>query len=145
MVARAARRTRSRGRFPFAGAYWLGLLALGIQTLLPLLVALEMQLATGDGPLAEAFEFCPLGHVHAAADRDHHHQPADSHPHHQGLTDGCAVCLALHGGQAFTAAPALVLPAPGLGGEALSLAAPVLGSLAAIPASYHPRAPPALG
>lgn len=88
-------------------AAWLGLIALALQVELPLLVAVEISLASR-AAANSAFEICGYGHGPAAAGapgQTSHHQHRDG----DGL---CPICIALHAGPVFTAPAILALPLP---------------------------------
>ena len=122
-------------------AAWLGVVALAIQAVLPLLVAVEISLAASAGENS-VFELCEYGHIHAAAPHEADGAPGKSR-HHDG--DGgplCPICIALHAGPVFTAPAILALPLPAVRDIATALPemqrSPHLVALVA----YRSRAPP---
>ncbi len=117
----------------------LAFLALGIQALLPFLVAFEIALA-GRPAYADTIYICSATHPTTPSAP---HEPGGT-PHH-GLSDGCPICLALAAGQAFTAAAPIAFPLPEASAGAIyrDLAAARPHVIAA--AAYNPRAPPAIG
>jgi hypothetical protein len=126
--------TAKRRRF----AAWLGILALGLQGLIPLFVAAEMTLAAkaGDG---DAFRLCLYGeHRGASPERPDEHRGE----RHDLAFGACPLCLALQSGPAFTAPESVAPPPP---------PTQVLGTLPAASdtaatrfgvAAYRSRAPP---
>ena len=116
---------------------WLAVLALTLQTFVPLLVAADIAEMTGQ-PYANAEHICSYG---PAADPSH-----GTGDHHQkpGLAGGCPICTALAAAQAYTA-PAPVLLTPPRGGAILTLSTTgdrIVGAVAT--ASYDPRGPPSI-
>src|SRR5579864_7097770 len=111
----------SWGRQRRAFAAWLGLCALALQALVPLLVAAEISLAARSGD-HDVFELCVFGQVH-----DSGHTDAPGKTDHDDGGTICPICVALHASPVYTApaAPALLLPPP-----------------AAVVAAYRSRAPP---
>jgi hypothetical protein len=124
-----------------AVAAWLGLFALGLQALVPLLVAAEITVAGKAGDHS-VFELCLFGHPHGAAPSDAAGAPGSADQHHTDHGDLCPICIALHASPLFTAPAAAPLPLP-----ALEDVAPVLtprhGALRLLAlAAYRSRAPP---
>jgi hypothetical protein len=140
-AALQGRRTMQGRRKRSTVAAWLGLVALAIQAVLPLLVAVEISLAAGAGENS-VFELCEYGHVHAAAPHEADGAPGKSH--HRDGGDGaiCPICIALHAGPVFTAPAILALPLPTVREIATALPemrrSPRLVALVA----YRSRAPP---
>jgi hypothetical protein len=126
--------TAQRRRF----AAWLGILALGLQGLIPLFVAAEISLAARVDE-GDAFRLCLYG-VDRAATPDK--QGKHGGERHDLGFGACPLCLALQAGPAFTAPESISLPPP---------TTQVLGVLPAAPdavaprlarAAYRSRAPP---
>ena len=124
-----------------AFAAWLGLLALAIQAVVPLLVAAEIAFAAkaGDGSV---FELCVFGHVHAAPVPDAEGGGTPSNPKNADLASICPICVALHASPVFIAVVVAALPLPAFREVAAGLPevrrAPPPTPLAA----YRSRAPP---
>lgn len=123
-------------------AAWLGLFALAIQAVLPLVVAVEISLAAGAGR-DSAFEICEYGHVHAAAPHDEDDAPGKSHHHDRGDGDGlCPICIALHAAPVFTAPATLPLPLPAARQVVIAAVEPRSPAHPVTPSAYRSRAPP---
>ena len=125
-------RRKNRGKY----TAWLGLAALVIQALLPLLMGAEIALVARSGDHA-VLEFCAFGHLHVAGDdgdSDHHH-----HDHPDTL---CPICVALQASPVFTAPAPAPLPLPTA--APIRIAAPVVAVAPRFLAftAYRSRAPP---
>jgi hypothetical protein len=139
-------------------AAWLAFLAAGIQALLPLLIAFELNYMV---PSSAAAATMPC---HESGDHPADHQPAGDPAaapvHHAGAhheDDGtqqtplkghghhCPLCITLHAGQALLAPIDISLKAPAV--EPRVLIAVDGDSLTVRPlaAGYSPRAPPPIG
>lgn len=121
-----------------AVAAWLGILALGIQSLVPVLLAAEIQIAATEGGKS-VFTLCVFGHLHSKA------QPGDGKPSSADDQDQdtiCPICIALQASPPFTAPAQIALPLPS--GRPLDAAvatqAPAPQRIAT--AAYRSRAPP---
>jgi hypothetical protein len=140
--AETRRHMATKGLKRFRIAAWLGLVALGIQALIPALVAVEIAVARAEGG-DSVFTLCVYGHVHAVS-----HRGADSHSHDSGDDeDGgtvCPICLALQASPAFTAPAPVVLPLPAVRylETAVLVARPEPRSVTT--AAYRSRAPPSV-
>jgi DUF2946 family protein len=133
------------GRLKRRAAAWLGLLALGIQILIPLVVAAEIGLATSAGAGAgSVFELCVFGHVHGVAQNDADDSaPGKSHgTTDSGLGAACPICIALHAASPFAAPEAGPLPIPSASGIDVPILAAPIAPLFPLVAAYHSRAPP---
>ncbi|MGO8917459.1 MAG: DUF2946 domain-containing protein [Stellaceae bacterium] len=121
-------------------AAWLGLVALAIQGVVPLLVAVEISLAAGAGE-DSVFEICEYGHLHAATP---HEERAPGQSHHHDGDDGalCPICIALHASPVFTAPTTLALPLPVV--REIASAVPEMRRSLRLVAlvAYRSRAPP---
>ena len=129
---------KSRGRQCNAVAACLGLFALLVQTLVPLLIAGEIAVAAKAGDHS-VLEFCPYGHLHRA---DPPGAPGDADKHHSDHGDLCPICLALHASPVFTAPVVAALPLP-----VVRAGAPLVLPQRGVPhlitvAGYRSRAPP---
>jgi len=121
-----------------------------IQTLIPNIVAVEVTLAAEAG-IATGFMDCPFGHVHAApvlpASTSGRHQddgsPSDDHSGKGGLSDGCAICIALHTGGQFTTPAEIQVAVPYAPPQGLPETSRQAGLASlVIAAGYNARAPP---
>ncbi len=126
------RRRSSRKTSP-PGA-WLAFLAVGIQFLLPFLVAYEIALA---GSPAYADSIAVICSASGAPTAD------GTNPVHHGMSEGCPICAAMAVGQAFTTPGPIALPLPLMVATdgmtiAIELRAPSIGAT-----PYQSRAPPA--
>ena len=114
---------------------WLGLLALLIQALLPLVVGAEVAVIAKSGDHA-LIELCAFGHLHV----DHDTDGRPGHHHHSD--DLCPICVALQASPAFTTPAPTVLPLPSATPiRVAATVAPVAPRLLAFTA-YRSRAPP---
>jgi Protein of unknown function (DUF2946) len=129
-----------KGERTFAAA-WLGLLALAVQALLPVLLAVEIGISRADGTRG-LFSECAYGHRHVAAPQGGSGKPSDTPGHDDGDGGPCPVCIALLAAPPFTAPTEIALPLPVAGPvDALAyfdLRAPATS----IAAAYRSRAPP---
>jgi hypothetical protein len=129
-------RQRRRPRTARSGAA-LGFLALTVQALLPFLVAFDIALASPSAAAGPAGIICSAGLAGTGA------APSSNRAAHHGLSDNCPICTALAAGQAFTAAPPILLPLP----QDAFVFAPdrtvVRSAPALTAAAYESRAPPA--
>jgi hypothetical protein len=90
-----------------AVAAWLGLFALVLQTLVPLLVAGEIADAAKAGDHS-VFELCLFGHLHQGPPAG-----APGGDRHSGdAGDLCPLCVALHASPVFTTPTVAALPLP---------------------------------
>ena len=119
-------------------AAWLGLLALAVQSLIPVLLAAEIQIAATQSGKS-VFTLCAFGHIHVAHGADGK-APDSSGDEDQGTV--CPICVALQAAPPFTAPPQIALPLP----AALPLATIVADTRPAAKhvttAAYRSRAPP---
>jgi hypothetical protein len=124
-----------------AVAACIGLFALVLQTLVPLLVAGEFAAAAKAGDHS-VFELCLFGHVHEVVPPDATGAPGTADRHGRGAGDLCPICIALHASPVFTTPTVAALPLPAL--QEIAAALPPqqqsAGFLAA--AAYRSRAPP---
>jgi Protein of unknown function (DUF2946) len=125
-------------------AAWLGLLALALNSLVPIHVAFDLAEALGPAHHRSAHTYADA----AGADRHllallvgHRHSGGKSHDHGKGHGTACPVCSAL-GALTGLASPApVVLPAPD--GIGLAAALPIVRSKpVATSTGYRSRAPP---
>jgi hypothetical protein len=123
-----------------AFAAWLGMLALAVQSLIPVLLAAEIQIAATESGKS-IFTLCPFGHLHIAqpaADGSSTPAPAGDQDH--GTV--CPICIALQAAPPFTAPPQVALPVPlVLPVEIVVAEAPPAARIIAT-AAYRSRAPP---
>ena len=122
---------RQRRRF----AAWLGLFALALQALVPLLVAGEIALATRSGDHS-VFELCAFGHVHEEG------APGKAGGHDEDRGTVCPICVALHAAPVFTPATVASLPVPAFRGIAIAAVAAPLPPRILAETAYRSRAPP---
>lgn len=112
---------------------WFGGLALIVQAMLPLLLAIEFRAAAIEAPYLTATDDAICGPGHDGS-------PHSDHPDHKHAT--CAICIALAAAQAFTTPPQIAAPLPRIvatvDGDLLPAAA--LAALDTRP--YQARAPP---
>jgi hypothetical protein len=149
MAAHGTSMTERRDRQTPAGT-WLGLVAMLLQVLLPVLVGLEMSGAAGAG--GNAAGPCLLMHADApagapdAAPPSHHHggAPAEDAPYGKGLVP-CCLCQALQAAHGFTPPAVIALPAPRFHGVAALGGADEPVVTATYSAVYSSRAPPLIG
>ncbi len=113
---------------------WFGGLALIVQAMLPMFLALEFRLAAADAPYLMATDDAICGPGQGGvpgADRHHHHLAA------------CPICLTLAAAQAFTTPAELGLPLPaGPAARPVDGRIATLARAAADPRPYQARAPP---
>jgi hypothetical protein len=125
----------AKGLKRFRIAAWLGLVALGIEALIPALIAAEI--AIGGESVST---FCVYGHVHAVS-----HRGADGQSHD---SDGggliCPICVALQTSPAFTAPAPVVLPLPAVRYLATAVVVPQPAPRSVTTAAYPSRAPPSI-
>jgi len=114
-----------------------GGIALAVQALLPLLLAVEIRLAT-------TAEF-PAAHAAAATSVIHPHQPSPFAPHHHGIAGSCPLCLALAANHGFTATTPAAPPLPNSAALDLIAVAPPERPVFRALSSYFARAPPPMG
>jgi hypothetical protein len=131
-------RSRSRPK-RIAFAAWLGLLALAVQSLIPVLLAAEIEVASTQSGKS-VFTLCPFGHIHVAQPAGDGKAPASTGDEDQGTV--CPICIALQAAPPFTAPPPVALPVP----VALPLEVVVAEARPAAnnvtTAAYRSRAPP---
>jgi hypothetical protein len=125
-----------------AVAAWLGILALGIQALVPVLLAAEIEIATTTTGKS-VFTLCAFGHIHAvahpAADGK---APASSDDEDQDQGTVCPICIALQATPPFTAPVQIALPVPSGHPLVVVVASPAPAPAIAAAAAYRSRAPP---
>jgi hypothetical protein len=139
--------TGATSRSWYAGPFarWLACVAALVQAFIPLLVAAELGLAqpADDGML------CAMGEAHHAAaahqgDALHDGDTGQTAPAAGHHAPCCAICVALHAAQAFTAPATVALPIPrARDADAIADAGLSLAALP-FPGSYNSRAPPTL-
>jgi hypothetical protein len=151
MAAHGTSMTERRGRRTPAGA-WLGVIAMLLQVLLPVLVGFEMSGAaaaggSGAGPCLLMHGAAPSDQPDAAAPAHHHEggAPAEDAPYGKGLVPCCALCTALQAAHGFTTPAAIGVPAPRFHGVAAPAGADEPVVVATYSASYSSRAPPPIG
>lgn len=129
-----------RRRKRIAVAAWLAIVALGIQALIPSLLAAEIQLAGTEGR-GSLFTLCAFGHLHQTADHDGDNG-SGTPQHDEGIGAACPICIALLASPPFTAPALIVLPLPA--GDPVDglVAAARQGRLTLTIAAYRSRAPP---
>jgi hypothetical protein len=124
----------------FALAAWLGVLALGIQALIPVFLAAEIELAAAQGGKS-VFSLCAFGHLHSVAHRPDgpSRAPIDDDTE-QGAV--CPICIALQASVPFTAPAQIALPLPA--DRPLDVVVATLAATAEkiVTAAYRSRAPP---
>lgn len=120
-------------------AAWLGLVALAIQAVLPLLVAVEISLAASAGE-NDVYQLCGYGQVRAAAPHETDGAPGKSRHGDGGAI--CPICIALHAGPVFTAPAIAALPLPAVRDIATALPELRLSPRLAALVAYRSRAPP---
>jgi hypothetical protein len=118
-----------------AVAAWLGILALGIQSLIPALLAAEIEVAANEGGKS-VFTLCVFGHLHSHADG----KSSSTDDKDQGTV--CPICIALQASPPFTAPVHIALPLPS--GRALDalVGTPTTAPERIATAAYRSRAPP---
>ena len=126
---------RSRHPKRSAVAAWLALFALGVQSLIPVLLAAEIEIAAAR-PGYSVFTLCAFGHLHADAQPSKH--PADD----RGQGTLCPICMALQASPPFTAPVQIALLLP----SSRPLDAPTAAAIS-VPEriavlAYRSRAPP---
>jgi Protein of unknown function (DUF2946) len=123
----------------FALAAWLGMIALAVQSLIPVLLAAEIQIAATE-PGKSVFTLCAFGHIHVAPPAADGSTPTPAGDEDQGTV--CPICIALQAAPPFTAPAQIALPVP----VALPLAIVVADAQPAArivaTAAYRSRAPP---
>jgi len=137
---RIRRPVRGRGiRARFRWGVWLGLLALALNALVPVHVAIDVAEALVPySPRAAATEWHLLALLTGHVDN-----PSKSGGHHKGHATDCAVCNSL--GTLAAAAPGVVpplLPVPVAAGEAVIVSASTAEPVQASDTGYRSRAPP---
>lgn len=118
---------------------WLALLALYVQVLLPMLIAVELRIADADGPASAAFAMCRGGHVSPGApDGGTAGAPGtgDSQSRHC-----CLLCTAI--GASYIAAAEIFLAEPASWTGIVLRASGVTAVSHPRVAIYEARAPPA--
>ena len=113
---------------------WLAFLAVGIQFLLPFLIAYEIALA---GTPAYAGSFTII----CSATQN----PGGPSQSHHGLSDGCPICTAMAVGQAFTTPSPVALPLPRVATNDRMIVATVARTASIAASPYQSRAPPFFG
>ncbi|HZB91525.1 MAG TPA: DUF2946 family protein [Stellaceae bacterium] len=120
---------------------WLSLLALYVQVMLPLLVAVEIWRVDAAGLGAAGPAVCRAGTLSRAADHGRAAgAPRTGHDHSQGC---CPLCSAV--GTPFIAPAEIFVPASAAWNAILPLAAGVLPVAYSAPLTYEARAPPLNG
>jgi hypothetical protein len=122
-----------------AFAAWLGILALAVQSFIPVLLAAEIEFAAHQ-PGTSVFTLCPFGHIHAAQPSADGKAPASPDGQDHGTL--CPICIALQAAPPFTAPPQIALPLPASFPleTVLAEAEPAAKSVAT--SAYRSRAPP---
>ena len=120
-------------------AAWLGLLALAVQALIPVLLAAEIEIAARERGKS-VFTLCVFGHLHVAQHSGDGKAPLPTGDDDRGTV--CPICIALQAAPPFTAPPQIALPLPAtLPLDAVTAdARPAQKTVAA--AAYRSRAPP---
>jgi hypothetical protein len=122
-----------------AFAAWIGLLALAVQSLIPVLLAAEIELAAHQ-PGKSVFTLCPFGHIHVAEPSADGKAP-DSKDHEDHGTI-CPICVALQAAPPFTAPPQIALPLPMALPVDIAVAELHPAAQTVATAAYRSRAPP---
>jgi hypothetical protein len=121
-------------------AAWLGILALGIQSLIPVLLATEIEIASTQ-PGKSVFTLCDFGHIHLLPDRG-----ADSKSPTPAGDDGqgtvCPICVALQASPPFTSPAPIILPLPSARPLVALVASARPAAELTATAAYRSRAPP---
>ena len=123
-----------------AVAAWLALLALGVQSLIPVLLAAEIEVAVAQ-PGQSVFTLCTFGHLHPSAQSANHKSPTDP-ADDRGQGTLCPICIALQASPPFTAPVQIALPLPS--GRPIDVLAATAASVPERVATlaYRSRAPP---
>ncbi len=114
---------------------WLGLIALLIQALLPLMLGAEVAAIAKSGD-RELLEFCAFGHLHVGSD-GHGRSDGDHRP-----DTLCPVCVALQASPVFTAPAPAALPPPTANPIRVATSAAVVAPRLLAFTGYRSRAPP---
>lgn len=112
---------------------WFGGLALIVQAVLPLLLAIEFRIATIEAPYLTATDDAICGPGHDGS-------PRSDHPEHKHAT--CAICIALAAAQAFTAPAQVAAPLPRIVATVPADVTPTAALAATGSRPYQARAPP---
>ena len=131
-------RPRKRSRIAFAA--WLGIVALAIQALIPVLLAAEIEIA-GKERGASVFTLCAFGHLHVATPHDETGGKGTPQPD-EGVSAPCPICIALIASPAFTAPPQIALPLPVAGAVAALAPSDRQAPPRLVATAYRSRAPP---
>jgi hypothetical protein len=130
----------AKGLKRFRIAAWLGLVALGIQALIPALLAVEIRMARAEGGHA-VVALC----IHGQAVSRH---DADGPSHAPGSDENgsavCPICVALQASPAFTAPAPVILPLPAIHYVATAVVVPQPAVRSVTAAAYRSRAPPSV-
>jgi hypothetical protein len=122
-------------------AAWLGILALGLNALLPVHLAFDLAgaLSTAHAGHIERLDQRGHGHDLLAQLVGHHNTGGKSGSHHQV---DCAVCATLGALTGFALAADVALPVPRLADVSATLASGIDGWGGTFPTAYRSRAPP---
>lgn len=138
-----SRGTRRLGNRPTPLGVWLAFLALVVQTLLPLLVGVEIGLI--NAAEAQPSTLCLAGGEHGGDGNSVNSLAPPVHDqsrHGHSLADGCPLCLALAAGHVFTASDQATFTPPTSSATIVLHAVHAPGRTSFAAASYNPRAPP---
>ena len=113
---------------------WLALLALYVQALLPMLIAVELRLADAGGPASAAFAMCGGGHDSTAG------APGTGDRHSRHCCPLCTACTAI--GASYIAAAEIFLAVPASWTSIALRASGVTAVSHPRVALYEARAPP---
>lgn len=119
-------------------AAWLGILALAIQALIPVLLAAEIEIAATE-PGKSVFTLCAFGHLHVAQPSADGKAPPASDDDRGTV---CPICIALQAAPPFTAPPQIALPLPAALPLDIVVADAQPSAENAATAAYRSRAPP---
>ena len=120
-------------------AAWLGLLALAVQSLIPVLLAAEIEIASTQSGKS-VFTLCAFGHIHAAQPAADGKASGSTGDEDQGTV--CPICIALQAAPPFTAPAQIALPLPAGRPLACVTAIAVQAPERIATAAYRSRAPP---
>jgi Protein of unknown function (DUF2946) len=130
---------RRRPRRIAAFAAWLGMIALAVQALIPVLVAAEIQIAATE-PGKSVFTFCAFGHLHVAQPAADGSPSTPTGDEDQGSV--CPICVALQAAPPFTAPGQIALPVPVALPVTIVIADALPAAKIVATAAYRSRAPP---
>jgi hypothetical protein len=119
-------------------AAWLGLLALAVQSLIPVLLAAEIEIAATQSGKS-VFTLCAFGHIHVAQGSDGKAPDSTGDEDHGTV---CPICIALQAAPPFTTPPQIALPLPAAQPLEIVVAHTRPAAKHVTTAAYRSRAPP---